>query len=83
MKKVLTTLALLSVLAAPAFAQGAKPDQGAWYNSGSAGPTFHRMAGERAYDMAPDESNSGVSAASTGGGSVGYNQAEQQAIMNR
>jgi hypothetical protein len=33
--------------------------------------------------MAPDESNSGVSAASTGGGSVGYNQAEQQAIMNR
>jgi hypothetical protein len=83
MKKVLTALALLSVIAAPAFAQGTKPDQGAWYTGGVAEPTFHRGAGERAYDMAPVQSSNGYGESSTGGGSFGYNQAEQQAIMNR
>ena len=83
MKKFLTTLAVLTAVATPAFAQSFDPDNGtgnvlpfSHKSTHDEGKTAIRQDGLRAYATAPFEgsiANSNAPAA-TGGGSPGYNE---------
>ena len=84
MKKFLITLAALSVIATPAFAQSFDPDNGTGnvlpFSSGPTAPQHSKIAvrrsGLNAFAMVPrtpSVSNPNDPAA-TGGGSLGYNE---------
>jgi len=87
MKKILATMALLTVIATPAFAQSFTPSFGtgnelpSYYDAnghlvqGNASQPGARANGENAFAMAPGEktTNDPYSPANTGGGSEGYN----------
>lgn len=83
MKKFLTTFAVLTVLATPAFAQSFDPDNGtgnvlqfSHKSNHSEGRIAVRQDAMRAYATAPFEGSVGNSSApsATGGGSAGYNE---------
>jgi hypothetical protein len=82
-KKFLTTFAMLTVIATPAFAQSFDPETGTGnvlqFSHKSAqieGKTAVRQDAMRAYATAPFEGSIGNSNApqATGGGSAGYNE---------
>ncbi len=81
MKKFLTTFAVLTVIATPAFAQAFDPDNGtgnvlqfSHKSNDYEGKTAVREDAMRAYATAPGSvGNSNVPQA-TGGGSTGYNE---------
>jgi hypothetical protein len=82
-KKFLTTFAVLTVIATPAFAQSFDPDNGtgnvlqfSHKSNHDAGKTAVRQDAMRAYATAPFEGSVGNSNAPqvTGGGSTGYNE---------
>ena len=83
MKKFLTTFAVLTVIATPAFAQSFDPDNGtgnvlqfSHKSTHNEGKTAVRQDAMRAYATAPFEgsvANSNAPSA-TGGGSAGYNE---------
>ena len=82
MKKFLTTFAVLTVIATPAFAQSFDPEAGTGnvlpfsHKSTHNEDTAFRQDGLRAYATAPFEgsvANSNAPSA-TGGGSAGYNE---------
>jgi hypothetical protein len=84
MKKFLTTLAVLGVIATPAFAQSFDPDNGAGnvlsFSYKPAAPHNEKIAvrqnGLHAFAMvpAPGSAFNSESPANTGGGSLGYNE---------
>lgn len=83
MKKFLTTLAVLSTFAAPAFAQSFDPENGTGnvlsFGQTTAAPQNHRIAvrrsGLHSFAMVPGPSASNSdSPRATGGGSLGYNE---------
>jgi len=86
MKKFLTTLAVLTVFATPAFAQSFDPDNGTRnvvaFGRAPApaapqnGKTAVRQNGVHSFAMVPAPSSAfnSNSPAATGGGSLGYNQ---------
>ena len=84
MKKFLSTVAVLTAFATPAFAQSFDPDNGTGnvlsftHNSTVRGNVVAavRQSGLHSFAMAPgrDPAFSGDSPAATGGGSLGYNE---------
>jgi hypothetical protein len=84
MKKFLTTLAVLGVIATPAFAQSFDPDAGTGnvlaFSYKPAAPHNEKIAvrqnGLHAFAMvpAPGSAFNSESPANTGGGSLGYNE---------
>jgi hypothetical protein len=82
-KKFLTTFAVLTVIATPAFAQSFDPDNGtgnvlqfSHKSNHDAGKIAVHQDAMRAYATAPFEASVGSSNApqATGGGSAGYNE---------
>ena len=89
MKKLLTIVGVLTVVATPAFAQAYIPSLG----SGNLVPFTYQattngshaaadVRGDQAFAMAPGSLGNGNSPTLTGGTSFGYNQTEQQNILN-
>lgn len=83
MKKFLTTFAVLTVIATPAFAQSFDADNGtgnvltlSHKSTHNEGKTAFRQDALRSYATAPFEGSVGSSNApsATGGGSIGYNE---------
>jgi hypothetical protein len=87
MKKFLTVVGLLAVLATPAFAESLGYDDNNVMSlanqTTTSGPqsTVH-VRGDNAFAMAPGSTDPN-SPALTGGANVGYNQAEQLSTLNR
>jgi opacity protein-like surface antigen len=82
MKKILATMALLTVIATPAFAQSFNAQEGtgnelpfSYKSTAHDTQSIARANGENAFAMAPGEktTNDPYSPANTGGGSEGYN----------
>jgi len=84
MKKFLTTLAVLTAFATPAFAQSFDPDNGTGnvlsFSHDSTAPhkviTAHRPRGLHSFAMSPGPNSAfnPDSPEATGGGSLGYNE---------
>jgi hypothetical protein len=77
MKKLLTTLVVLSAIGSPAFAQYAPQDyQGSAVSANGQHTNTTRQNGRSAFAMVPRSSapSNLDSSTLTGGGSVGYNQ---------
>jgi hypothetical protein len=84
MKKFLTTLAVLTVVATPAFAQSFDPDNGTGNvlsfsykpTTSQIGKTAVRQSGLHSFAMVPGPGSAfdPDSPAATGGGSLGYNE---------
>jgi hypothetical protein len=86
MKKVLTALALLSVLATPVFAESGFgiPANGFPYSASTPPYPMTQNDGNNAFAYAPKSGTAWTGSVDTfGGGSIGYNNAEEQSIMNR